>query len=133
MMLLSKFFVATPFLFAFAVASAEIPRSNWSMTCSNASINGGTLSAECKRMNGSSNPTNINTDQFIGNIDGTLMSSATSGDIPRSNWSMTCKNATLNGGVLSAECKRMDGSYNPTSINTDGFIGNIDGVLMTNL
>ena len=133
MKLFTKFLVATPLLFTVAIASAETPRKNWSETCKDASISGGTLSATCTRMDGSEHQTSIDTDLFIGNIDGTLMSSASSGEIPRKDWSKTCKDASISGGTLSATCTRINGSEHQTSIDTDLFIGNIDGVLKTDL
>lgn len=133
MKLFTKFLVATPLLFTFATASAEVPRENWSETCKDASISEGVLSATCTGMDGSEYQTSIDTNMFIGNIDGTLMSADSSGEIPRKDWSKTCKDASMSGGTLSATCTRMNGSEIPSSIDTDLFIGNIDGVLKTDL
>ena len=45
------------------------------------------------------------------------------------SYSLSSRNVRLenNGRELRAECKREDGSWAPSQINLDGFIGNIDG------
>ena len=44
-------------------------------------------------------------------------------------FSQTCGNITINGSTLSAECEKMNGAYQQTSINLDNYIGNLNGVL----
>lgn len=44
-------------------------------------------------------------------------------------FSRTCTNINVDGSTLTADCERINGSYNDTSINLDNFIGNIDGTL----
>jgi hypothetical protein len=41
----------------------------------------------------------------------------------------TCQDVQLNGSILSASCKRIDGTYEATKIDLDNFIGNLNGTL----
>ncbi|MDJ0737175.1 MAG: CVNH domain-containing protein [Nostocaceae cyanobacterium] len=45
------------------------------------------------------------------------------------DFSQTCYNSQVNGSVLSAICRRINGSYNDTSINLNPGIENVDGQL----
>jgi len=58
----------------------------------------------------------------------TLFSISGPADAARSSYQKTCKEISISGNVLSANCRRRDGSYNQTSIVLRG-IENIDGVL----
>ncbi|MEA5532744.1 CVNH domain-containing protein [Crocosphaera sp. XPORK-15E] len=44
-------------------------------------------------------------------------------------FSQTCENIELDGSFLTADCKRIDGSLEATSINLDYFVGNLNGTL----
>ena len=44
-------------------------------------------------------------------------------------FSQTCENIELNGSNLSADCRKINGSYQGTSIDLDYEIGNLNGVL----
>ncbi|MFM6001809.1 MAG: CVNH domain-containing protein [Sphaerospermopsis kisseleviana] len=45
-------------------------------------------------------------------------------------FSQTCKNIVLDGSILSAACEKADGyTLENTSIDLDGYIGNLDGTL----
>ncbi|WP_017651877.1 CVNH domain-containing protein [Fortiea contorta] len=97
----------------------------FSQTCSNVSVNGSALSANCQRANGyTTSKTSIDLNRYVGNIDGTLKW----GD---SRFSLTCQQVGLAGkNRLRAECERSDQrSYLGSYINLDEHIANIDGSL----
>ena len=45
------------------------------------------------------------------------------------NFSQSCYNSSVSGSVLSSTCRRINGSYNHTSINLNRYIENVDGGL----
>ena len=96
---------------------------DFSGSCTNATVSGSTLSATCKKMDGSSSDTQINLNDHIVNTDGAL-DWAENGKFMGS-----CSNTNLDGSTLKASCKKMDQSTNNTSINLDAHIANMDGVL----
>jgi hypothetical protein len=58
-----------------------------------------------------------------------VLFAASAGHAFAGNFSQTCKNLTLQGSELKAECKKRDQSPNATSLKLDEKIGNLDGVL----
>ncbi|MHC5719630.1 MAG: mannose-binding lectin, partial [Nostoc sp.] len=98
--------------------------STYQQTCTDISIQGNILSATCKKRDGSLKNTSIVL-KGIENIDGGLK--VTDPNKP-SNYHETCTEISIQGNVLSATCKRADGSPNKTSLVLDG-IENIDGNL----
>ncbi len=118
----------TAICFSLFLAFAFVPAApafagNFSQTCSDATISGSTLSANCQRRNGSYRDTSIDLDSQIGNINGTLEN----GD---HNFSQTCRGIQLiNGSIMDGECKTRDQRWVSTSLNLDGFVDNTDGVL----
>ncbi|KAB5589082.1 Cyanovirin-N domain-containing protein [Ceratobasidium theobromae] len=97
---------------------------SFSRTSRNISLNGSTLRAECQRRDGSwGSWSEINTNNFLGNIDGEFQW----GD---ANWTLTARSPSLSGSVLTATLQRRDQSWAPpTSIDLDENIANIDGTL----
>ena len=118
----------TAICFSLFLAFAFVPAApafagNFSQTCYDAAISGSTLSANCQRRNGSYHDTSIDLDSLIGNGNGTLREG-------EQNFSQTCRGMQLiNGGIMDGECKTRDQQWVSTSLNLDGFIGNIDGFL----
>ncbi|MEH1872924.1 LamG-like jellyroll fold domain-containing protein [Nostoc sp.] len=98
--------------------------STYQQSCTKISVKGNVLSATCKKGDGSSNKTSIVL-MGIENIDGELK--VTDPNKP-SSYQETCTEISIKGNVLSATCKRADGSPNKTSIVLDG-IENADGNL----
>ena len=45
------------------------------------------------------------------------------------NFSHTCKNISMKGARLTADCKTMNQQFKPAAINLDMAIGNLDGIL----
>jgi hypothetical protein len=98
--------------------------STYQNSCGNIFIEGATLVATCRRVDGSFHQTSIML-EGIENIDGQLQ--FTQPGQPAS-FQNSCRNIRVAGSTLTAICRRTDGSYEPTSLDTLG-ISNIDGHL----
>lgn len=99
--------------------------SSFQETCSNISINGDTLQATCKRIDGSSQHTSIQLNG-IANIDGKLQFV---GSNKPSSFQNSCRDISINGNVLTATCQKKDGgAWVQTQITLDE-ITNVDGHL----
>ena len=120
-------------LLAIALSFGFLTSNAWatgqfSQTCENIELSGSTLSASCETMSGSYTETEIDLDEYIGNIDGTLKW----GD---HLFSLTCNDLglaqSLRGGtyVLAGTCRTRDQRRSATEINLDEHIANIDGQL----
>ncbi len=110
-------------VFLFMAGAAESAMAgNFSHSCEELTLQGSRLNAECRKRDQRSQPTSLNLDKKIGNLDGTL----SWGD---RNFSQSCSHITLDGATLTAVCKRRDGSPNQTSLNLDEGIDNTNGVL----
>ncbi|MEH2279422.1 MAG: LamG-like jellyroll fold domain-containing protein [Nostoc sp.] len=107
-----------------AAIAPSVISSTYQQSCSDISIQGNVLSATCTKSDGSLNNTSIVL-KGIENIDGELK--LTDPNKP-SSYQETCTEIFIQGNVLSATCKKADGSPNKTSIVLDG-IENIDGNL----
>lgn len=113
-----------------ASSAALAAPSNAQLTCSNMQFtylgNSAGITATCLRADGTPNNTQIAI-QGISNQNGNL--SMTDGN---STFQQSCGNirinAELSGIVLTAFCRRMDGSFNATSIPVMG-IQNLNGKL----
>jgi hypothetical protein len=110
-------------LFAVYAGSAfagDLPPGSYTQTCTNASLQGETLTANCKRFDGSTKNTELpfatSCLGIISNIDGNLGCSAPTGSFAR-----TCKNARVEGHTLFASCQRIDGSWKDSSTTFSGF------------
>ncbi|BAY90358.1 MULTISPECIES: CVNH domain-containing protein [unclassified Tolypothrix] len=98
--------------------------SSYQYTCENISIDGDVISATCQRRDGSWNETSLSL-RGIENIDGIL---EVTDPYARSSFQLSAMNISIDGDVLSATCRRMDGLWNESSLVLDG-IENIDGNL----
>ena len=97
--------------------------STFQNSCSNMSVTGDVLKADCRTINGSYNQTSIAI-RGIENIDGTLKVTGAGA----SSYQLTCQNIGVVGDVLSASCQRINGSSQFSSLTLPG-IANINGVL----
>jgi CVNH domain len=97
--------------------------SSFQQSCNNIQVSGSTLSASCRRVDGSFNNTSILI-RGIANNNGVLQLTGTGA----SSFQDSCNNISVAGSTLSASCRRMDGSFNQTSILIPG-IANNNGVL----
>jgi uncharacterized protein YecT (DUF1311 family) len=98
--------------------------STYQDSCKDIQITGITLSATCRAADGSFNDTSIAV-RGIANIDGVLTFDSME---KASTFQNSCTDIEVTGRTLSANCRRIDGSFNQTSI-TISEIANIDGVL----
>jgi murein DD-endopeptidase MepM/ murein hydrolase activator NlpD len=98
--------------------------SSYQLTCSNISVEGDTLLADCRKRNQTIKRTSI---RILGieNIDGDLKDNGTKNP---STYQNSCNNISVAGATLSANCRKINGSYKSTSILIPG-IQNIDGTL----
>ncbi|KAB5589403.1 Cyanovirin [Ceratobasidium theobromae] len=94
-------------------------------TSRNVSLNGSTLRAECQRRDGSwGSWSEINTNNFLGNIDGNFQW----GD---ANWTLTARNTHFNSPIVTSDLQRRDQSWvSGRTVNLDEHIANIDGQLI---
>ena len=99
--------------------------TSYENSCSRISIQGDTLSAYCRRVDGSYNRTAIRV-RGIENNNGNL--SYRSNPNAYSTYQNSCSRIYVAGDTLSAYCRRVDGSYNNTAIEISG-ISNANGVL----
>ena len=98
--------------------------SSFQQSCNNIQLSGSTLSASCRRVDGSFNNTSILI-TGIANNDGRLQFTGTG----QSSFQDSCSDISVAGSTLSANCRKMDGSFNRTSILIPG-IANNNGVLV---
>ena len=112
---------------ALNVGVENVQAGDFSFTCKAIKINGNMLTAICRTKAQLPNPTSINLDTCIDNLDGKLVWSGR-------NFSQTCANIKLddtgNNILLNANCKKRNGALIPASINLDQRIDNQDGRLV---
>jgi hypothetical protein len=109
---------------AFALPAQAQQMSSYQDSCRHIRVHGATLSADCRRMNGSFNETAIEI-RGIENIDGNLQFSSM---VQPSSYQITCRHIRVTGATLTALCRRIDGTWNESSALIAG-IANIDGNL----
>jgi len=116
----------------------ELPSGSYQQTCRDIHNNGGRLDASCQRQDGSWQQTSLdfrNCQGAIENLDGQLRctpSSGTQGGLPAGDYQQTCRDIRSNGSQLIANCRKQDGSWRNTSLDTvscRGTIVNDDGQL----
>jgi hypothetical protein len=108
-----------------AASAQAIPPGSYQKTCTGISVSGTTLKATCKTFSGQSMQTDLpyyaSCVGDLGNINGTLACAG-----PNGSYALTCRDAVVKGDTLSASCKKINGSYNNTSLKGfQGFQGNI--------
>ncbi|KAB8331488.1 hypothetical protein SD80_023610 [Scytonema tolypothrichoides VB-61278] len=107
-----------------ALAAPTDP-SSYQNSCQNIGVSGATLTAQCRRRNGTFNNTSILI-RGIYNDDGNLR--YTSNATAASSYAASCQNIRVSGATLTAQCRRRNGTFNNTSILIRG-IYNDNGVL----
>jgi hypothetical protein len=116
--------MALPALCAASGAAQAQSASSYQMSCNRIGVAGSTLFANCRRIDGSFNKTSIAI-PGIENINGVLQFH---GPEQPSSFQNSCSGIGVAGSTLFANCRRIDGSFNRTSIGIPG-IANINGVL----
>src|SRR5438552_7563142 len=99
-----------------------MPNGSWQQTCRNANMKGGTLYAQCQRMNGGWRDSSIDPRQCgnrgVSNDNGNLVcEGGGGGTMPGGSWQQTCRNSNMKGGTLYAQCQRMNGGWRDSSID----------------
>jgi len=122
---------AVAFLLAFVGSfnlgeSGVLALGNFSQSCKDIEIHGSELLASCRKVDGKFNPTSINLNPFIANVDGKLKWQ------PK-NFLESCFFPELfDNHTLKAKCKTRVQDFVYTTINLDNHIANIDGNLRFN-
>ena len=99
--------------------------SSYQNSCNRIQVIGSTLTASCRRMDGSFSNASILI-RGIHNNNGVLQFG---GMGQASSFQNSCRNIEVVGSTLSANCRRMDGGFNRTTILIRG-IHNNNGVLV---
>jgi xanthine dehydrogenase molybdopterin-binding subunit B len=98
--------------------------SSYQQSCNQIGVAGDTLFANCRRMDGGFTRTSIAI-PGVSNNDGVLQFD---GMRAPSTFQNSCNHIGVAGSTLFANCRRMDGGFNRTSIAIPG-VANIDGRL----
>jgi len=116
-----------------AQTNTGLPSGNYQQTCRDIRNNGGKLEASCQRRDGTWQQTSLdfqNCQGAIENVDGQLSCTANSGTqmqggFPAGDYQQSCRDIRSNGSQLIANCKKQDGSWRNTSLDTVSCRGNI--------
>ena len=105
--------------------AAPTDPSSYPASCRNIRVTGATLTASCRRINGTYKSTSILI-RGIFNGNGVLLYSSN----PRaaSSYQNSCRRIDVAGATLTASCRRINGTYKSTSILIKGIYNN-NGVL----
>ncbi|MDF5720280.1 MAG: CVNH domain-containing protein [Rhizonema sp. PD37] len=90
------------------VPSASAAISSFQSSCRNISISGDTLSASCRRVNGTFNNKASIRIRGIKNNNGNLMFIGLNN---ASSFQSSCRNISITGDTLSASCRRVNGTF----------------------
>src|SRR4051794_16366514 len=101
---------------------ASAQESTFQQSCSRIGVAGSTVSADCRRINGAYTRTSIRL-AGIENINGQLRHTGAP-----TSYQQTCTDIGIEGDVLFATCRRIDGGYQQSSLRLLR-IENIDGQL----
>lgn len=116
--------LATGFVVNTAPATAQTATSSYPLSCREITIDNDLLRARCLRANLAERRTSIRV-RGIANNNGQLVFVGTN---QASSYQNSCREEEIYGATLVAECRRIDGSYQDTSILIPG-IQNNDGRL----
>ncbi|KAI8591652.1 Cyanovirin-N [Geranomyces variabilis] len=109
------------FLVNFAYAS-----SGYLQSCTNVRLNSQyheTLDAECKNNAGQRHLASIYLPSCLGNTNGRLVT-------PGGGYQNSCRDCAYQpGGVFYCQCRNNAGKWATSRVNTNGFIGNFNGLL----
>ncbi len=137
-------FVTSVGLWTHGAEAQRTPQGSYLRSCSNPSVQGDTLVANCRRSDGREQRTSLSGVSRcvgdIGNNNGNLQCSTGgsqggggSAAPPRGSYQQSCTDAALRGNTLTARCRARDGGYRQTTLpdirQCRGDIGNNDGRL----
>lgn len=107
-----------------------LPPGSYKQTCMNMRVEGNILQARCQRQDGSYRFTSIDYEDCysdITNQNGRL----TCGQrhhhnmLPRGSYKQSCRDLSVNGDILSAECEKRNGNWRWTSIDFSDCYGDV--------
>jgi hypothetical protein len=114
-----------------------LPAGTYTESCRNMSVSRHYLEAECQRLDGRWRQASLNLDQCgrgIRNVDGRLeCPAAQSIRLPAGSYRDTCRDYSMDGRQLEAQCRRKNGGWRDTSIDLSkckAAIRNDDGRLI---
>lgn len=107
-----------------------IPPGSYQDTCTDIRARDGELSARCQMRDGEYRGSSLyyrDCYQDISNQNGRLTCGRRHHNrmLPSGSYRETCRDLSMNGAILSAECQRRDGSWRWTSLNVDDCYGNV--------
>ncbi|KAI8827181.1 Cyanovirin-N [Fimicolochytrium jonesii] len=124
--MLYKYLIVLVATFLVAFPSFAHGASGYLGSCRNVRLNSQyreTLDAECKNNGGSYRAASIYLPSCLGNTNGVLVS-------PGSGYQNSCRDCAYQpGGVFYCQCKNRAGTWKTSRVNTNGFIGNFNGLL----
>ena len=106
-------------------SSVDIPSPDMAFSASstNVYLNSTVLNAQCRTIEGAVVSSSLDLNKCIANLLGILTWAA------NGNFGLSSRNLAVKGSILTAECRKPDGTYLPSSIDLDEKITNDDGVL----
>jgi hypothetical protein len=104
----------------------SLPPGSWRSTCINASENGGMLNAQCDTPSGQWNSTSLAmydcpsgiVDNSYGNL---ICRGGSVASLPGGSWAKSCRNASIQGTMMYAQCSTGYGGWNQTSFDIARF------------
>lgn len=121
--------------------SNSMPRGSWRASCRNATQDGTMLYAQCDNGASGWNDTSMDLNdcpsQVVDNSRGYLVCRNGGGfgfrGVPPGSWRYSCRNASMEGPVIFAECNTGRGGWQQSSFDTNqcpgGSLGNVHGNL----
>lgn len=121
----------------------SLPSGSYQQSCTNARVQGGTLTAACSAPNGGrvTSSINVNCGGDIGNVNGSLRCNGGGnpgggygGQAPAGSYQQSCTNVRLQGSALTASCTAPNGQRITSSVDVRSCppgvdIGNRNGYL----
>lgn len=107
-----------------------LPRGSYKDSCRDMNVEGDELWARCQRQDGGWRQSSIdfrNCYRDITNDNGRLVCGRRHHHnmLPRGSYKDSCRDLSMNGDILSAECQRRDGSWRWTSLDVGDCYGNV--------
>lgn len=96
---------------------------SFSLTSSAISLSGGILEASCLAMDGSTQSSSLDLDQYIGNNNGSF-------DLTSKNFSRSVHDCVYDKGTIKGSLRSFDGTLTTASLCLDMYVTNVDGRLV---
>ena len=112
------------------------PAGSYRKSCWDIFVSGPIMNAVCENMNGAPQSSaldlRVKCRAPVLNVDGFLTCDSGDAASPGGSWHVTCRNAVMHRGVLSALCKTISGQWKPSEVDTAkcaSTVRNDDGTL----